>query len=427
MWSPARPFSGAVVIALAAMACSGPPCRGHNDCEQGSYCDVARGALEGACARDCDALWSCPEGTFCTNRGQCQLESRAPELIVEEPAGAIEGEPGQTFLVRGRVRFLGAEATLRIEREDHAGCDAFRPYLLRLPGDRSKVIEFPFEIPAIALPDGGGLLRVEATVGDRHAVVERSLNSGLLCPDCPRLEILQPVSAQLEARSLFTWAAGRVDRVEPSAATWHVRTDDGQSLTLPFAQVGAELLLPLFLGHNTVALEASNAAGTRRCERWVDTTAPATDRLQVVLGWDSPEVDLDLHLIPPGGRYGPEDCSAAVSQSTRFAGCQVGADARAHGPEWALVPSSGPSGTYGILVVGFGGAGAAASGAYVRVLSHGTLIAALGPRDLSPARGEIWVVGTAAVGVHGAAAAFTPVDEILGYAPSHAPEDWPPY
>ncbi|MBN2361705.1 MAG: hypothetical protein JXR83_19790 [Deltaproteobacteria bacterium] len=432
-WPADAAWSGALVTALtlAGAGCPGPPCQVDSDCEAGHYCAVGAAGSAGQCAQDCNDWSRCPAESFCNSRGRCQLSPKEPTLVLTEPPAVVRGDPGDRFRVAGEVRFLGALATLRMQREDARGCDPVPEVVYQLPGDPGRELTFAFEFPEASLPDGGGTLRVAVELGPFRVEVSRLLEAGELCADCPRLTLHEPTSGSLADRLFFAPLSGVASGFDGDSLRWVVTAEDGTQLSGPIAAASggqfAKALAPLRLGLNGVAVEASNQAGSARCQRLVETAAVATDLLEVTVGWSSPDADLDLHLVPPGGRYGPGDCSAAVSELTRASGCTVFGDAQAGGPETLVVPQNGALGTYGILVVGFSAPPGQIVRSYVRIISRGRELGAIGPRDLVPARAEIWVVGTVTLAAADADSAFTALDEIIAYAPVRTPETWPPY
>lgn len=425
------------LILLLCVGCPGPPCALDRDCEPGHYCALAEDQNQGNCAQDCNEFWTCPQGSLCAVNGQCQLEARAPQLVVTEPRGAVEGQPGDTFRVAGYVAFLGSSAELTVSIINHGGCEPSPPTSVEISGDRSRELKVPFALPSVTMPSGGGLLKVEVHQDSYHTSVTRELNSPDRCPGCPQLELTEPTSGELEPRVFFTQLFGSVSDLDNGTARWTVESQLGNFLSAPLhpgstGQFGSQLV-PLDLGRNWISIQATNSAGTSTCRRYLQTSTANQDRLLVSLGWSSGVTDLDLHLVPPAGSYGPSDCSAAVSEETRFSGCTVLGDAQAFGPETVVIPADGPSGTYGILVVGFFGPQQAVVPAYVSVQASGGdhgmggQLAMVGPRDMTATRSEIWVVGTVHLPEGDGTPSFTSIDEMIDFAPTRSPEDWPPY
>jgi len=413
------------------VGCPGPPCDGDRDCETGFYCAIDESSGEGRCSQDCNDFFGCPEESFCNNRGQCQLEPEPPQLSLTEPAGTVQGEPGDPIPVAGEVRFRGEVLSLSVQTEDWRGCDPDPGLHVDIDGDPERVLTVPFSFPALALPAGGGELIVEARQGVFKVQERRQLVAGDPCEGCPQIRITAPQSGALADRLFFSRLTGEVEGAFTGAAYWSVGNGDLATLQAPLTvDINGrfeDVMTPLELGRNWISVRVSNDAGSSVCHRYLDTSALSGDRLEVTLGWSSADADLDLFVIPPGGRYGPGACSAALSDEARADACLIFGDAFGYGPETVVIPTSGATGSYGILVVGFSATAGEIVETYLRIFSHGRQLAALGPRELEPGRAQIWVAGVATVAADRAGAGFVTLDEIIDYAPTRTPEAWPPY
>lgn len=422
---------GGITLAVTTSACQDKSCTQTHDCEPGQYCDLLLGESLGQCKSDCDDFWTCPEDAHCTAHGQCQIDPQPPTLSLTNPQHEVVGEPGDLFAVKGVLHFLGEQAVLSLSREDFGGCDPMLPIVVNIPGSNDQPIDYTFTFPDIRLPDGGGVLRVSAEVSDLHSEVTRNLSAGTTCLDCPRIVLNTPESAQLETNVFFSPLAGRVDQVANNALRLKVLGPEGQSLStgLNIDSAGQfnQNVIPLFLGSNILSVEAHNDFGVSRCQRLLVSQGRFTDRIFASLTWEQADSDLDLHIVPPGGIYGPGDCSAAVSPSTRAPLCEVSGDAQAFGPETLAISSAAAAGVYGVIVVGFSGSPDQTAPASLRLLSHNRLIGAMGPRPIAADRPQLWVVGTVHLGTEAQDSHFVPLDQMLDYAPTRPPEDWPEF
>ncbi|RME04437.1 MAG: hypothetical protein D6812_04260 [Deltaproteobacteria bacterium] len=207
------------------------------------------------------------------------------------------------------------------------------------------------------------------------------------CSGCPEITITGDLERSLPPDALDVTVSGSVTGAQ-GAGTWRLRNDG-----LPLVMGGGihrrdedfSLSLPALDGESLLEVSFANDRGTARFSiRLLQERTQHRD-IRVLLTWDNPLSDLDLHLLRPGGTLGsPDDCfwatcsPAPTGEEERSLDWGVTGDPRddplvdleAHegfGPE-SIVLDGAESGDYQIVVTNFGDAQQGPSEAEVTVL-----------------------------------------------------------
>lgn len=433
-----RRHEAAVLVgALAGVAaCDGLPCRTNVGCPIGMFCDAAAGRCDYEClsSADCAAPTRPGRRAICTNQGRCAEAGSPPRLLVEAPT---QGEtfPFETraLTVAGRVIAETASVEISVSTRNTSGCAAEGLVRLRVenptPGTSA---ELPFTLDDVSIDPGLTTVIVEARADlalQTYVIdVERS------CAGCPEVVIEEPVSASLE-RPLVPRLSGRISPPPPAGSRWRVTDDRGQVLdgSLPVVVEGDVatfrlLDVPTFGGRSRVEVIAPASGGTEGSCSTTVLAPPAPERSLLVMStWDNGSSDLDLVLVGPGASLANESGDIA-SPTRRASGLPVRVldDFDGLGPE-TLRADPLPDGTYGLVVEPVTDGGQSGSSVVIRLAWEDRLLTPrpLGPRFVSAARDERWVVG--AVRVEGGTGRFIEVDEVVGSdsLPSRPPGDWP--
>jgi hypothetical protein len=424
---------------LSLVACGGPPCRSQSDCARGQHCvlDVGGpGAPSGECRAECAVAADCstPDDQLflplCTDQGRCRVVPRPPTLRVLEPApGAAFAEGTRAVRVAGEVETAAAEVRITASASNARGCGGGveRTVIASNPTP-GRYVALPFVIDALPVDPGSASLVVNAAVESSRQREERRIE--ILCPDCPALAFVSPTPllavAGLELDRLEGLGGADVDGL----GAWRVHSLAGEVFDGPLTfGAGGRFLaerLPLFTGLNRLEVVArARGGGEGRCSVMLGAGQARERGLRALLTWDAATVDLDLHLIGPGGRFGdPATSLSARGPRPRFGG-EVRDDFAGFGPETLRLDPI-PDGVWGLVVEPvFDGEEGGAS-ARVRVLFDGRVLGApVGPVFVSADRGDLWVVGVLAV--QGGLAEWRPLSELLlaNLPPTTPPEVWP--
>ncbi|RME48848.1 MAG: hypothetical protein D6795_12345 [Deltaproteobacteria bacterium] len=207
------------------------------------------------------------------------------------------------------------------------------------------------------------------------------------CSGCPEIAIPGDLERTLLPDALDVTVVGRVTDAQ-GAGTWRLR-NDGLPLVMEGGihqrDEGFSLSLPALAGESLLEISFANDRGTARFSiRLLQEKTQHRD-IRVLLTWDNPLSDLDLHLLRPGGTLGGDgDCYWGTC-SPASAGGEANPpdwgvagdsqddptnDLEAHegfGPE-SIVLDGAERGDYQIVVTNFGDAQQGPSGADVTVL-----------------------------------------------------------
>lgn len=435
----------ALVVGLAsfAAACGGTPCKGQNDCPFGSYCVVegtASGGANGVCKSDCYSFEDCDQpdpnlaDAICTNEGRCRTQSKPPRLILLEPeTDAVYPEGTRSVRVSGEVETAVDMVSVAVTPTSEHGCAGGLEQGVTVrnpnPGHFQKMA---FSIDGVQLDPGKSTLAVTASI--QGASRSTQVGIDLACPGCATITIDDPSSRTSETGLELPTLRGSIAPAVLLAA-WRVRSASGDVLDglLPVAPNGGFAIdrLPLFAGLNRVEVVASGVGsgiGESRCSTIVSSAIGHESGLRVLLSWDGPNSDLDLHVIGPGGHFGdPASSLSARSQRPSFGG-NVEDDSLGFGPEVAQIEAP-PDGVYGLIVEPIVDGGDFGSDATLRVLFEGRLVmrGPIGPHHVTSLDGQLWVAG--AVAVEGGAVTWIPIDESVSAAspPTRPPSDWPAF
>lgn len=428
-------------MALAAAAtlsegCGGPPCRSPDDCPLGSYCvlRVGEGASSGECIEDCFEATDCPapasaaSRAICTNEGRCRTVARAPRLRLRLPeADTVLDEGTRAIQVSGEVESAAQQVQVDVAAVGSGGCAGGPPVRLRLDNPSGEFRTLPFSVDPFPVEAGTRAVQVQASVGGASRQTEVALS--VLCPGCAEVSINTPSAnapvPQLELPAL----EGTVSPDSVPLALWRVRGGlggvfDGAIVVGSGGRFRLERL-PLFAGTNQVEILVSgvgSGSGQVRCSTYVQ--AAGRERgLRAVMTWDEDLVDLDLHLIGPGGRFGVPQQDLSARTPPAFGG-RVLDDFDGLGPE-VLEVEELPDGVYGLIVEPLVGR----ASALLRLLGDGIALTTgpVGPRFVDAESGGLWVAGT--LTVTGGALVWRSLDDVVPVQapPLNGPELWPAY
>lgn len=428
----------ALVLGLGSLCsgCGRESCSSPNDCPFGSYCvlDVDGSQVSGSCTEDCFEHTDCPapvsaaSRAICDNRGRCQIVPRPPKLRLRFPeTDAMYPEGTRTIQVSGEVASAAEQVQIEVTAISDANCPGGPPTRIRLENPTGRFSDLPFLLDSVPVEPSTRRVRVRASVGGSSR--QREVDIGVSCPGCAVVTLERPLANTAVASLVLTEFQGRVDPAV-SVALWRVRGGLGGVFDGAFPVSSGGLFsvdrLPLFAGSNQVEVFVSGVGGGRgqtRCSTYVQ--AAGRDRgLRLVLTWDIPGSDLDMHLVGAGGQFGdPLSALSARTPNPSFGG-EVLDDFDGFGPE-VLAVENLPDGVYGLVVEPVVGAGSAV----LRPLAGGTPLTTgpVGPRYVDADVGNLWVVGTFTV-VSGDIS-WRPLDDEIpvDVPPLNAPSLWPAY
>lgn len=420
------------LVVLVMPGCTGETCRGVNDCSFGYYCVLDRNAsrVSGHCEQDCIQNSDCPsaalaaERAICDNDGRCRNVQRVPKLRLRTPEpGTVLDAAQRSLEITGEVETAASRVRVEVRAVGSEACPGGAPVLLELGNEADAFRELPFLVDDLAIDPF--TREVEVQVSSGTATRRRTVALVPSCEDCG-LGIQAPARAEETRIRRLPWLVGQA-RPEDGLVGWRVRGGRGglfEGVGAPDPTSGGFRFpdLPLFAGSNQLEVVVWRPEGELRCTSYV--RAPGVERgLRVVLTWDDPDSDLDLHLVGPGGRFGMlgQDLSPATGPAL---GGTFLDDFDGLGPEWLEVPVLA-DGVYGVLVEPHSGSGSA----MVRIFQDGAPLDVLpaGPRFLDTDRADLWVVAT--LEVSRGTASLRALDERLDRdaAPTTAPSLWPAF
>jgi hypothetical protein len=431
-----------VAAGWIAASCGGPPCRGQDDCPVGYYCvlDIGGpGSPSGECVYDCFTSDDCEQPAdraaraVCTNSGQCRTEARPPKLRVIEPEpDTIYPDGTRTIRVTGEVETIAEAVSVSAFLSGNGNCAGGPPQTVTVRNDRAgQFTEIPFVIDRIFVDSGATTLNVVASVGTSKQTDVASIE--IACPGCAEIDVVEPRTNLPVAGLLLPRLFGSVD---PGMGTgvWRVHSTAGDVFDGPLPiQNGTFLLdrVPIFAGANRVEVLVTGVGeglGESRCSVPVGSSVARERGLRVVLSWDGPTSDLDLHLVGPGGVFGDPTSTLSPRSLMPGFGGDVLDDFMGYGPEVLTLADVG-DGVYGIAVEPVFDAFDPGANAVLRVIGEGRSLTAgpIGPRFVSARAGDLWIVGT--VEVAGDSLTWQPVDMLVRGAapPTRPPSDWPAF
>lgn len=435
-----RSILAAVVV---FSACGGPPCKNQSDCPVGYYCvlDVSgSGPPTGECTSDCFVHSDCPQPgdniqrAICTNEGQCRIEPLPPKLHVLEPEPDALFEDGtRRIRVTGEVETAAESVSVSAFVTANGNCAGGPPRTVVVQNEAvGDFARLPFVIDGLVVDSGPTMLNVVASV--MGSKVKDVVAVEVACPGCARIDVTRPRQNLPVGGLILPRLTGRVDPASVSTAVWRIHSTFGDvfdgSLTVSDGFFDLQRL-PLFAGANRVEVLVTgigDGLGEARCSVPVASSVLRERGLRIVLSWDGPTSDLDLHLVGPGGTFGdPLSTLSPRSPNPTFGG-EVTDDFDGFGPE--LIQLEMPEeGVYGVVVEPVYDAQDPGATAVLRVLSEGRAVTAgpIGPRHLSARAGELWVAGT--ISVSAGTAEWRPLDEVLEAAmpPTTDPSAWPSF
>ncbi|MBI5498247.1 MAG: hypothetical protein HY904_24810 [Deltaproteobacteria bacterium] len=395
------------------------PCTSDSQCPPPAFCDAPGTGARGTCVQECVVSSQCGAGRICGSRGRCVTAEGNLVVDITEPQDGRTFAPGEVLAVAGTVTVGGDPVTVQLGGVDGLGCTPVEPQTQQLLSE-GALRAAPFRFEGVVAGEGGGTLEVRASAATREAVAERHYGSAVACADCGRIVLdSPPPSSALEPYALGVTLSGSVTGAVTTPLLFSI-TESGARLELPLV-TGAggaftTRLVPLAPGRNRAGVRVTGVSGARECSRIVDAEGASTP-LSVHLSWEGVDADLDLVLVPPGGRYSVGACRAGADT----AGCSVPTgDRRAPGPEAVLVDNLS-DGTWGVVVLSI----PAPEGpvrAVVQLLQAGAVLGSWGPRVVDPRVAEVWV--PAVLQVQAGSVLVEGLDRVQESPPGGAPADW---
>lgn len=407
-----------IVLIVGLAGCA--PCTNTSDCGDGSYCGA-----EGFCRSDCLLQSDCPSpDQNCTAQGEC-LYSLAPkvEWIAPAPGTAVDGP----FTVEASVRFVGAEAWVRLERdvfEPGEACAGFTPQQQLLLGDttRETVATLRFE-DVVPAGDGRFGLKVVASTDPLNERAAVAILDGVL----PEGTLLgAEVEAPAEGLILLEPAISvpvRVRLPEVADRVWAF-IDPASAPATPRRTVALSTIeldgprVPVVRGPQLLKLEIERGARVQTCAIGLDTPPADFNRLEVALFFDGPapgDLDLWIYAVPDED----DDAECTAGQPGRYCkNTYATLGVREWGEE--AIQLDVVDGTYGVAVAP--GAVSPALTATVRISRADTHLGFLGPRTVFTELGEVWLAGR--IEIRGGVVSVVPISAVSTGLPSAPPGDW---
>jgi hypothetical protein len=397
------------------------------------------GTPSGQCVSDCFVHSDCEQPNdnisraICTNQGQCRVEPLPPRLTVFEPEpDALFGEGTRTLRVTGEVESAAKNVTVTAFSAGDGNCSGGPPRIVNVSNEREgEFTRLPFVIDEVFVDSGASTLNVVAAVmGSKRSDI---IDIEVACPGCARIVVEEPNQNMPVAGLVLPRLSGRI---EPNVgvAIWRVHSLFGDVFdgTLP-VENGAFALdrIPIFAGPNRVEVVVSGVGeglGESRCSVPISAGVGRERGIRIVLSWDGPTSDLDLHLVGPGGAFGDPLSSLSIRSPKPAFGGSITDDFEGYGPEIARLEET-QDGVYGVIVEPVYDARDPGTSAILRVLGDGRALTRgpIGPAHLSSDAGDLWVAGT--ISVSAGNFEWKPIDEVLDAAtpPTAPPSEWPSF
>jgi hypothetical protein len=431
------------LFALVALAsCAGPPCKSQSECPLGSYCvlDVGGGgAPSGECVSDCFVHSDCPQPNdnisraICSNQGQCRSEPIPPRLIVTEPEPDSLFEEGtRTVRITGEVESAAENVSISAFSVGGGNCIGGAPRIVHVSNDNEgQFTRLPFVIDGVFVDSGFTTINVVASVmgSERTDVIPIEV----ACPGCAAIAVDEPNQNMPVANLLLPRLAGSISPGVPSAV-WRVHSSFGDVFDGALPVVNGVFVLervPIFAGANRIEVVVSGVGeglGESRCSVPINSSVGRERGLRLVLGWDGPTSDLDLHLIGPNGSFGDPLSSLSVRSPSPSFGGEIMDDFDGFGPEIGRLETLA-DGVYGVIVEPVFDADDPGASAILRALGDGRSLTPgpIGPRHVSSDAGDLWVAGTIAISAGNFE--WRPIDEVLSAStpPTAPPSEWPSF
>jgi hypothetical protein len=432
----------AVLFVALVAACGGPPCKSQSECAVGSYCvlDVSGGgAPSGQCVSDCFVASDCDQPddninrAVCTNQGQCRVEPFPPRLMVFEPEpDALLPEGTRTLRVTGEVETAAKNVTLTAFSSGNRNCSGGAPQIVNVRNDREgEFTRLPFVIDEVFVDSGVSTINVVASVGGSKK--SEIIDIEVACPGCVSIAVEQPDQNMPVAGLILPRLSGSIMPMV-DVALWRVHGAFGDVFDGKLSVENGVFALdriPIFAGMNRVEVVVTGVGeglGESRCSVPISSGVGRERGIRIVLAWDGPTSDLDLHLIGPGGGFGDPMSSLSIRSPNPTFGGTVMDDFEGYGPEIVQLETV-PDGVYGVIVEPVYDARDPGASAILRVLSEGRSLTRgpIGPTHVSSDAGELWIAGTLTV-VNGNSEWKT-IDEVLDASmpPTRAPAEWPTF
>lgn len=179
----------------------------------------------------------------------------------------------------------------------------------RVAGTEDAFAEVTVKFSPTALAnDPQGTLILETTSPD-HARVEIALVASVNQQPVavPGKDVMVPPGDRVELDGSESYDP---DGDEPLTFAWALaEAPQGSVAVLEDADTPTPSLVTDQPGHYAIELVVTDAAGLSSVPERVSVIAESSERLVVVLTWDHPVADLDLHMRPEGETFqGPKDC-----------------------------------------------------------------------------------------------------------------------
>ena len=431
------------LLALLLLAsCGGPPCKSQSECPLGSYCVLevkGSGSPVGECVSDCFVASDCAQPddnisrAVCTNQGQCRVEPLPPKLTVIEPEPDDLFEEGtRTVRVTGEVTTAAKNVSISAFSAGSGNCAGGPPAIIHVANDNEgQFTSLPFVIDGVFVDSGVSTINVVASVmGSKRSDL---IPIEVACPGCAQIQVVEPNQNMPVGNLLLPRISGTIAPAV-DAAIWRVHSAFGDVFDGPLPVENGVFSLervPVFAGANRVEVVVTGVGeglGESRCSVPINSSVGRERGLRLVLGWDGPTSDLDLHLIGPNGTFGDPLSSLSVRSPRPAFGGTVMDDFDGYGPE-VLRLEALADGVYGVIVEPVFDADDPGASAILRALGDGRSLTAgpIGPTHVSADRGDLWIAGT--ISVSSGNFEWRSIDEVLSAStpPTAPPREWPSF
>lgn len=369
----------------------------------------------------------------CDNEGRCRVSLRPPRARILDPENdTLLPEGTRNIRLSGEVETVTEQVRIDVTVLGREGCSTgdTRQVIVKNP-ETGRRVTLSFVVEDLELDPGLTQISLRADVGGSRDVLTHLVE--VPCPGCANIRIDSPPLPFTAPGLELPRLEGRIDG-DVRTAIWRVRGENGGVFDglIDVVQGGFILHnLPLFAGFNRVQIVASGVGeglGENRCSAPIASAVQRERGLRLILSWDGPSSDLDLHLIGPGGTFGDPVNSLSSRSRMPFFGGDVRDDFDGLGPE-VLTVEELPDGVYGLIVEPVFDDRDPGSNAFLRALYEGRPITAgpIGPSFVSSEEGDLWIAGT--ITADGGNATFAPLGDFVPVSapPSRPPADWPVY
>jgi hypothetical protein len=353
-------------------------------------------------------------------------------VVIEPEPDSLFEEGTRTVRVTGEVESAAEHVTVSAFSSGNGNCAGGPARIVQVTNENEGVFTtLPFVIDGVFVDSGINTLNVVAAVmGSKRTAI---IPIEIACPGCVEVEVVEPKQNMPVSNLLLPRLSGTIS---PAVATaiWRVHSPFGDVFDGALPVSGGTFALervPIFAGTNRVEVVVTGVGeglGESRCSVPINSSVSREKGLRLVLGWDGPTSDLDLHVIGPAGMFGDPLSSLSVRSPKPSFGGIIMDDFEGWGPEVARVEEL-PDGVYGVIVEPVFDADDPGASATLRILGDGRALTRgpIGPVHLSSDAGDLWVAG--AISISEGNFEWRAIDEVLDAStpPTAPPSEWPSF